>query len=89
MKRVFTIGLVATCLVLTGTGLAQSPVLRFYASPYRVYQGDAVRFIYLDRTNGVPVPGVIPRWRAPGYGRRWQTRAKRGPERMSPKAASA
>ena len=35
--------------------------LRFYASPYRVYKGDAVRFVYLDRTNGVPVPGVIPR----------------------------
>ena len=35
--------------------------LRFYASPYRVYEGDAVRFVYLDRTNGVPVPGVIPR----------------------------
>jgi hypothetical protein len=35
--------------------------LRFYASPYRVHEGDAVRFVYFDRTNGVPGPGFIPR----------------------------
>jgi len=35
--------------------------LRFYAMPYQVYEGQAIRFIYLDRTNGIPVPGVIPR----------------------------
>ena len=35
--------------------------LRFYTAPYRVYEGDAIRFIYMDRTNGVAVPGVIQR----------------------------
>ena len=35
--------------------------LRFYASPYQVYEGSAVTFTYLDITNGVAVPGVIQR----------------------------
>jgi len=46
--------------VVPALAQTNSPV-RVDASPYRVYEGDAVRFIYMDRTNGVPVPGVSPR----------------------------
>lgn len=50
--------------VLTWFAVAHSTSaqpLRFYATPYQVYEGSAVTFIYLDNINGVPVPGVIQR----------------------------
>ncbi|MGO8926299.1 MAG: PKD domain-containing protein [Limisphaerales bacterium] len=48
-------------LLLLAAFSSPAQSLRFYTMPYRVYEGQAILFIYLDRTNGVPVPGVIPR----------------------------
>jgi hypothetical protein len=55
-----TLAAVVVFLVIPASAQTTN-LVRFFAMPYRVYEGDAVRFVYLDRTNGVPVPNVVPR----------------------------
>lgn len=45
-------------LLLVATAQAQTSALRFFASPYEVYAGDAVVFNYLEADRSVPQPTI-------------------------------
>ena len=44
--------LLFVCFVVTSSAAS----LRFYATPYKCYEGDAVRFLYVDKADGTSIP---------------------------------
>lgn len=54
--------LVILCLACLAVLSASAQTLRFYATPYRVNEGDAVQFTYLETTNTYP-KSAIKSWK--------------------------
>ncbi|MCL4180535.1 MAG: PKD domain-containing protein [Verrucomicrobia bacterium] len=63
MKEPIQSRLICACMLVLGlaSAVAQSPPLRFWTKPYRVFEGDAVRFLYLQ-ANDVPPKSEIGYW---------------------------